>query len=390
MAVSNRDRVGRGFEFLASGLEPFIDRLMRRVDGDEWADRFANKGTPGGLGQSWSTNDPSFQFMVMTARWEDIFKSQLPRSMRSMVFELRDTRNRWAHNQGFQARDAYSALDSVRLLLEAIDATEADPVRDLQDEIGRELYERQRDRVDAASSNVIDTPGQGLLPWRQVIDPHADVREGRFNVAEFAANLQRVVEDSASTAAEYREPELFFARTYLTRGLRELLSGAVRRVSGRGGQPVINCQTNFGGGKTHSLIALYHLFSGVAVDRLPPEMASLVRSEGVETLPEVKRAVIVGGEFKAGQAVTKPDGTVVNTMWGEIAYQLGGRDGYELLAESDRNRTSPGDLSRHAVSSALAVRHPHRRMGSLCGRTVSAATTFRQGRSTASSPSLKR
>ena len=135
-------------------------------------------------------------------------------------------------------------------------------------------------------------------------------------------------------------------------GLRELLTLAVKRVSGQGGQPVINCQTNFGGGKTHSLIALYHLLTGMTVETLPEDLRQLVADAGVEELPQVRTAVVVGNRFAAGEVHEKPDGTRVHTIWGEIAWQLAGEDGYALVADSDRNGTNPGDRIREVLAMA--------------------------------------
>ena len=343
MAISNRDRVGRGFELLARGLEPYVDASMRRVDGDGWADRFVAEGPS--PDSDYSLNDPSFLLLVMTARWERVFRAQLPRSIRSLAFELRDTRNKWAHNMGFSPVDAHRALDSIRLALEAVDAHEADDARVAQDELGRIIYEKSRTKEEAETSNVLGGPLRNLEPWRSVVRPHDDVAAGRFNVAEFAADLELVRTGDHQTAPEYRDPVPFFERTYLTAGLRNLLRDALKRTSGSGGQPVINCQTNFGGGKTHSLIALYHLFSGVQADDLPQEIADVIRAE-VDEIPTVRRAVVVGNKFGAGDIHHKANGTSVNTMWGEIAWQLGTADGYAIVEASDRNRTNPGDKLR--------------------------------------------
>ena len=343
MATSNRERVGRGFELLAKGLEPFVDTHMQRVDGDGWAERFVAQGP--NKGSDYSPSDPSFQLLVMTARWEEVFRAQLPRSIRSLIFELRDTRNKWAHNAGFSPSDAHRALDSIRLALEAVDAREADAARMAQDELGRIIYEKGRSKEEADSSAVVSAPVRNLQPWRKVILPHDDVAAGRFNVAEFAADLELVRTSDPQTAPEYRDPVPFFERTYLTEGLRKLLSDTLRRTSGEGGQPVINCQTNFGGGKTHALIALYHLFSGVQARDLPSEIAELIDSE-VDEIPEVRRAVVVGNKFGAGDVHTKDDGTLVNTIWGELAWQLGGAEGYAMVEASDKNRTNPGDKLR--------------------------------------------
>ena len=85
-------------------------------------------------------------------------------------------------------------------------------------------------------------------------------RRGRYQQAEFAADLWQV--HLGEGADEYRDPEEFFRRTYLTESLKGLLTTAVRRLAGQAGDPVVQLQTNFGGGKTHSMLALYHLFSG--------------------------------------------------------------------------------------------------------------------------------
>jgi predicted AAA+ superfamily ATPase len=110
-----------------------------------------------------------------------------------------------------------------------------------------------------------------LKPWREVVMPHDDVASGRYQQAEFAADLWQV--HLGEGTDEYRNPVEFFRRTYLTESLKEMLVGAVRRLTVGGGDPVVQLQTNFGGGKTHSMLALYHLFSGIA----PTELAASTR-----------------------------------------------------------------------------------------------------------------
>src|SRR5690606_34749683 len=114
-------------------------------------------------------------------------------------------------------------------------------------------------------------------------------------------------------------------RTYLTESLKRLLAGGVQRLSGKGGDPVVQLQTNFGGGKTHSMLALYHLFSGAN----PGELAGVdevLAEAGVKTLPRAKCVVLVGNKISPGNPATKSDGTVVRTLWGELAWQLGGKN----------------------------------------------------------------
>ena len=105
--------------------------------------------------------------------------------------------------------------------------------------------ESRTERRRTAAKPTEGTPQAGLTPWREIIVPHADVAAGRFEQAEYAADLDLVATGKAE--AEYQDPHSFFARTYITEGLRDLLAGAARRLSGQGGDPVIELQTNFGG-----------------------------------------------------------------------------------------------------------------------------------------------
>jgi predicted AAA+ superfamily ATPase len=170
------------------------------------------------------------------------------------------------------------------------------------------------------------------------------VASGRYQQAEFAADLWQV--HLGEGMDEYRDPVEFFRRTYLTESLRRLLVSAVHRLTDGGGDPVVQLQTNFGGGKTHSMLALYHLFSGIS----PRELAGIdavMGEAGTASLPTARPVVLVGTKISPGNPVTKPDGTVVNTLWGELAWQLGGKQAFAKLAADDDRATSPGDVLRH-------------------------------------------
>src|SRR5437867_10531373 len=126
--------------------------------------------------------------------------------------------------------------------------------------------------------------------------------------AEFAADLAQVSRGEGST--EYTDPIEFFRRTYLTAGLKDLLSGALQRLAGAGGDPVVELQTNFGGGKTHSMLALFHLFGGAQSTTLPG-IEAVLSEAGIKAAPKAKRAVLVGTDLSPGQVHSKPDGTHV-------------------------------------------------------------------------------
>ena len=178
-----------------------------------------------------------------------------------------------------------------------------------------------------------------LTPWREIAKPHRDVLEGSFKQSEFAADITRVATGAA--APEYQNAETFFARTCITEGMRLLLISLARRLAGQGGDPVIQLQTAFGGGKTHTMLAVLHLASRKApADRLegiPP----LLDEAGIHELPAARVAVLDGIDLALSQG-KKHGRQTANTLWGEMAWQLLGPVGYELLAASDRDGTSPG------------------------------------------------
>jgi predicted AAA+ superfamily ATPase len=341
MATSNRERVGRAFEVLAEALEPWIDGQMRSnaPQSADWvAAVAASRGNPS---SPVSTSDPQFQLKVMWDYWNAVFDKVLGRSERTLVSELLTARNRWAHNESFTFDDTYRTLDSIERLLAGISAPQADEVAKAKDDYHRARYEAEEKKASAAATASVVGASAGLKPWRDVVTPHADVAAGRFQEAEFAAHLGRVAKGEGS--AEYVDPVEFFRRTYLTVGLRDLLVAAAQRLTATGGPPVIDLQTSFGGGKTHSLLALYHLFSGAPVDEFPAEVQELLRGAGIDSLPAVRRVVLVGTEIPPQGGRDHDDGVHTNTLWGELAWQLGGAEAYEVVAGADDKATNPGD-----------------------------------------------
>ena len=190
--------------------------------------------------------------------------------------ELRDHRNKWAHQEAFSSDDTYRALDSSGRLLTAVSAPQADEIEKMKTELLRLRFDEQvrSEKRKSAGTAIEGAAVGGLKPWREVVTPHADVASGHYQQAEFAADLWQV--HLGEGTDEYRNPVEFFRRTYLTESLKRMLVGAVRRLAGQGGDPVVQLQTNFGGGKTHSMLALYHLFSGIA----PTELAGRRRGAG--------------------------------------------------------------------------------------------------------------
>ncbi len=348
MAITNYDRVGKALELLREGLRPFVARELEAKYGKYWITS-VTASWPNDLawreGEDLPQLDAALLLRMMWDQWNNVFRDTLGFAERSLVSELRDIRNKWAHQETFSTDDAYRALDSSARLLTAISAPQADEIERMKMELLRLRFDEQvrSERRKTAGVAIESQAAGGLKPWREIVTPHPDVASGRYQQAEFAADLWQV--HLGEGADEYRDPVEFYRRTYLTESLRAMLVGAVRRLGGRGGDPVVQLQTNFGGGKTHSMLALFHLFSGIA----PNELAGIdavMTEASAKSLPAVRRVVLVGNKISPGNPVVKPDGTVVRTLWGELAWQLGGSAAFARIQADDERATSPGDALR--------------------------------------------
>lgn len=350
MATTNADRVGRALELLRDGLRPFVERELKSRHGDRWTSevKMALSDKRLGTRKGDTLQDVAVLLVVMDKTWGQVFGAILGRAERSLVNELVDIRNRWAHQEPFSTDDTYRALDSVGRLLTAVSAPESADFEKMKMELLRVKFDEQaRSEKRKAAATPLEAQVSGnLKPWREVVTPHKDVASGRYQQAEFAADLWQVHLGEGSD--EYRNPKEFYRRTYLTDSLKRLLIGAVRRVHGAGGDPVVQLQTNFGGGKTHSMLALYHLFSGTKPGDLLGVL-EILKEAGLPKLPYVKRVVLVGNRISPGNPVTKKDGTVVRTLWGELAYQLDGKKAFKRIQADDEKATNPGDVLRELL-----------------------------------------
>ena len=178
-----------------------------------------------------------------------------------------------------------------------------------------------------------------LKPWREIARPHKDVLEGTFKQSEFAADISQVA--SGSATPEYQDAEMFFSRTFITEGMRLLLISVAQRLAGQGGDPVIQLQTAFGGGKTHTMLAVMHLASNTVGSERLEGIPPILDEAGIHGLPQARVAVLDG--IKLAPSQPQHHNTITaNTLWGELAWQLLGTDGYALVAASDADGTSPG------------------------------------------------
>lgn len=350
---SSLQRVNQGLLILATALRPIVAKAMETVHGAEWR-QFASTARG---------SDPDAELdayallKTMLDNWQTVFRMGLKPSDRTNVSLALTARNEAAHATGdIPAADAVSYLNAFKYVARAVGAKQALPglealLSDQMSSLGaaapaastaQPKAEATAVALPAATLDLGDTGSDRYRwkPWREVAPPHADVTSARFVEAEFAADLSTVARGQAHET--YQDPREFFRITYLTGGLCSVLRGAIRRLSGQGGDPVIGLQTAFGGGKTHTMLALYHLASA-ADARALQGIAPLLADEGVETLRLKTPPIVFVGTAKGPDLPLHTEGArSINTLWGYIAWRLAGWDGYERVRAADEARTNPG------------------------------------------------
>ena len=173
-----------------------------------------------------------------------------------------------------------------------------------------------------------------LRTWLEVARPRTDIADGSFDESLFAADLGMV--DRKRGPADYLDPVAFCEKTYLTENLEIFLGVLAARLSGDTSAPgVFRLQTEFGGGKTHTLLAAYHLFGNPERVAGTPFVKELAARLGRDKFPEASVAVLEGGVLGAGE----PDPVMggAQTLLGHLAYRLGGAEAFATVADQDRN-----------------------------------------------------
>ncbi len=416
--MDNFTRLSTAMGLLGDALAPFVERELKRMGSGWWTTYVLPNVSPSGrqrlpamptkgAQRQLGALDIADVLMLLSRNFSAVFRDRLPEMARSYADELRATRNVWAHKPAkgdIDASVAERAIDTAALLIEPIDRSAAAAIRALRGggtpgPSGGAPVQLEAAAVAATSMEARVTvpasaPDAGLRPWREVAVPRADVRTGTLTYSQFAADLHEVYRQNPDVATEYLDAREFFDRTYVTSGLREFLRTALRRLTGKGGDPVVQLKTGFGGGKTHTMLALYHLArSGADIVNDVPVLKEL--SEELNTkIPRAKVAVLVGTKISAtapfdDDPELKALGISLKTLWGHMAWQLGGWKAYELVQRADDTGVAPGEELRKVFEMASPCivlmdelvaygRNLPQKKGQVPGGTLESLLTFLQ------------
>ncbi|MDL2285854.1 DUF499 domain-containing protein [Desulfococcaceae bacterium OttesenSCG-928-F15] len=366
---NNHAIVTKGFQALRQALAPYITHELFHTYGENWWEMAVlgklyddqKKDLPAHGENAALADSLDIQrcLLLFDLYWNEVFRKKLSIDHRTWAKELTGVRNRWAHigGQDFSDDDTWRALDTMSRLCEQLNADSTETIRALLREArygsadgstsGATTSDTATNGKSGKSGSVLSSvPTAGLAGWREIIQPHPDVAQGRYKNAEFAADLAQVARGEG--AFEYLDPVEFFSRTYMTEGMIGLLVQALKRIAGQDGDPVIQLKTAFGGGKTHSMLALYHLMRGRGPLEKNPAVKSVLNRAGATGLPKANVAVLVGTALDPTRSKRPQNlpGITINTLWGEIAAQLtfsaGNLKLYDFVKEADKKGVSPG------------------------------------------------
>lgn len=191
-----------------------------------------------------------------------------------------------------------------------------------------------------------------LQPWFRVVEPHMDIKQGRLDESIFAANLSEVALDNGREI--YSNPVMFFSKTYFTAGLKSIAKTVIKGLNGNedAENRVISLQTGFGGGKTHTLISLYHICKWGRNSVSSRYVEDLLAYTGIPEFDSAHIAVFTNATNDVANGRITSDGIHIQTIWGELAYQLGGADAYEIVRKNDEQLVAPAGLFKKVLELA--------------------------------------
>ncbi len=369
--VSNRRRIEVLLEAVEKALQPYVSAKMEDGFGKNWRDygRVPKALTPK------AEIDAYACLFIIVNNWHDTFKQHLKPSARDAASAALAGRNAFSHSVAeLDDQTTLRALSGGAELLELVgEKAQAKTVRAQFDQLQQEMVLSKlraqgklpsepnkgegRTGVSNEGPKSVSKSGdqaeqasllgggdvEGLKPWRIVMPPREDVLTGRLNKDSFAANLavaDRGYRDQNSDST-YADPIAFFESTHPTHGLKLVLEQAGKRFVGGDAPAVIGLQTNFGGGKTHTLLSLLHMAN--LRDLAKSQVLSGVQETiGTGTLPEVRTVVFSGVDKGPDHPLEIVEGKSIRTLWGYVAWHLAGREGLELIRTSEEAGTSPG------------------------------------------------
>lgn len=339
-------------------MRDYIATLLLRQRGQNWPRDFRNQALTAKQQKDWDYNieeAPKPETLIdfhhlhgFANAYQSLIKKDLgfkeAKILPGQLEEIAQARHDANHYQAMEASRISRTFETMILILEKMKKTAAaESIRQLS-------QPPTEPKPQSAAPSVAPAPGDKPLPWFQVLRPHLDIRQGRLDETVFAADLAQVAQNQGRQV--YANAAQFFEKTYFTQGLRNVARRVVQGLNGQedGENRVISLQTGFGGGKTHTLISLFHLAKAGRDASQSGVYQKLLESVGEPKFEQAHVAVFTNKTNDPVQGREPEEGLKIYTLWGELAYQLGGKEAYALIEANDQARTAPKGLFQRVLA----------------------------------------
>jgi predicted AAA+ superfamily ATPase len=349
-----KDDLFKGLGLFLEGFRAYVVSILMKEHGDAWAEAFAKALSPGQK-SNWTASLANgmppeaaidfHHFKTFAVANKSLLQVDFGKNVNSLptwLTEIADVRHKIAHFQAVSKNQASKAWIQMEEIAGILGMTE------LQSELVK-VKSGARDDSKRKSSNSEPKLGTALPAWFRIVTPHLDIRQGRLDESVFAANLAEVALGSGREI--YTNSVMFFEKTFFTAGLKSIAKTVIKGLNGKedAENRVISLQTGFGGGKTHTLISLFHLAKAGKKAVESQSVHELVTYTGEPEFDTANIAVFTNTTNDPANGRITPKKVHVQTIWGELAYQLGGVDAYEIVRKNDEQLIAPAGLFKKVL-----------------------------------------
>jgi hypothetical protein len=334
------DNLYKALGLFIEALRPYVVSVLMKEAGDKWPAWFVESLYPGqrdtwNLGLKAGTSPEALidypYLKAFALKYKDLLKADFGKDINKLATRLEtiyETRNKLAHFQAIDEDEFSETFIQMKNISRSLK----------MDELEKELASLQEAKT--AEPTKVKTHSPAGQPWFRAVTPHMDIRQGRLDESVFAANLAEVALGNGREI--YNNPIMFFSKTFFTSGLKTVAKTVIKGLNGKedAENRVISLQTGFGGGKTHTLISLYHICKWGKGAVASNYAAELLAYTGLPEFESANIAVFTNTTNDPAQGRTVED-VHIKTIWGELAYQLGGKKAYEIVRKNDEDRTAP-------------------------------------------------
>ena len=357
MANNNQDNLFKAFGLFIEAFRPYIVSILMENAGERWPAEYVkclspdqrerwDAGIRNGSTPETLIDYPHLKSFAFT--FKDILRKDFQKqtgSLTNWLGEIVQLRNEIAHFSGTINED-----DATKVWIHMKKIANTIGMPELEEELKKTQSNNDSKNVEKVDVVAAETVYSGILkPWFQVTQPHFDIKQGRLDESVFAANLAEVALGNGREI--YKDPNTFFSKTYFTAGLKSVAKTVIKGLNGKedAENRVISLQTGFGGGKTHTLISIYHLCNWGKNAINSPYTNELLSYTGNPEFNKANIAVFTNTTNDVANGRMTEDGILIQTIWGEIAYQLGGKEGYEIVRKNDEQLIAPAGIFKKVL-----------------------------------------